>query len=232
MQAAWSKSVTRLPISSGGWDQWERIDLGVCSLCVPPGDIEVEAVGPTGVRIRMPSWQIDIPDLLLGRRLSADAQAGGQLRLLSRNGEWRPVSFRSFRRRAHFATSADFRWSMSGDQVWELEQLLYFKAIHAQGMQGETQFVGHQHAEIVITSSSKGDAASIWASPRNDRDSVVFQVHIRDRDAFAWGIFAAYSIRFPDRPFPAEGAALERHIQSLVESYRSKRNSMSQPAQP
>jgi len=204
--------------------EWRVVDLGVLSVAVPEGAIEIQQQGRTGVLIQGADFELDIPDLLSGRLLADEAQSDGRLRLLQPDGRWKRVGFMTYSVAAHGASTGAFRWSMSPEQVYFLEQLLFLKAVHSQGSQGDT-FVfstADVHGVVAYPSGAGGDVrvgslASVWVSAVDDRDCAVFYFKANESARTLGNVLA--SIRFPAMAFRGGPKAVEQRIKALLDEH-------------
>lgn len=226
-----AKRAPRLDVPKDPPSHWIPIDLGIASISVPPPIEKIEAQGRTGVLIKARDVHIQIGDLFKGREIGEDPRAGLLCRLYS-NGHWRAVGFMEFSRTAHSASSADFRWDNSWEELLALQQLLIVKMSNGQV---DTRLFSTPHTQGMVSvfpdqKSADGDVdfLSVFAARNDERDYVLLWCYFPPNTGGRSIPALLASIRFPDERYSGTAEDLARHIDTLVRNWASS----TQPAQP
>lgn len=231
LRAAMAKRAPRLDVPKDPPSHWIPIDLGIASISVPPPIEKIEAQGRTGVLIKARGVHIQIGDLFKGREIGEDPRAGLLFRLYS-NGHWRAVGFMEFSRTAHSASSADFRWDNSWEELLALQQLLIVKMSRGQV---DTRLFSTPHTQGMVSvflnqKSADGDVdfLPVLAAPNDERDYVLLWCHFPANTGGHAIPELLASIRFPNERYGGSDEDLARHIASIATTQPAS----TQPAQP
>lgn len=212
---------------------WNQIDLGIVALSVPSPIRKIETKNSKSVSIDTAEIRIYIHDFFVGRRTLEEFRTHSQLRLLDPTGVWRDAGYIEYCHAAGFASSDDFRWTLSLDQVLSLQQLLLFKAMNAgiyetyhfdgpnsKGLMtwappGSNVGSGFGHVWIVAIDNAAHDAIVMWCTP-----------YVSGGDKMAAAIVE--SLRFPAKRYHGSAEDLTRHAEALALEVAAT----SRPAQP
>lgn len=232
LRAAMAKTASTLTMPNGVPAGWIPIDLALVEISVPPPVERIEAKDHTGIFIKLKNLEIYTGDLLAGRELVDDARARTSLRLFS-NGNWRSADFVEYARAAHLASSTDFRWGFSLDEVYAMQQFLLFKGLNRVG---DTRLFRGPHATGMvtlnhITSQPTGEEfgiVRILATTHDERDYVNLSCKFPSQAGAREIPTMLASFRFPNERYRGTSEDLARHIATLV----TNPTATSQPAQP
>jgi len=233
MKTAMASRAKWLSLPDSSPSDWIPLDLRIATLSIPPPIKRIESRESTGLCIYADDLEICIPGYSLGRSISEDMKAAGDLRILGKDEHWRDVEFVEFSQAAGLASSADFRWSLSLEQVFALQQLLFFKAMGGSGTnhlykgpdtKGVIKWVWAASNPHIEGHSS----AAVYAASNDDRDSIVVWCVMKTQsaDRLLPGLVA--SIRFPEKRYRGSAEELARHFATIV----TVPPSTSHPAQP
>lgn len=231
LKSAMAKRAPRLDLPEETPSHWIPIDLGLVSLSLPTPIEKIEAQGHCGVSIKTQGLHILIGDLFKGREIRDGTGPSLGLRLYA-NGKWRDAGFMEFSHAAQSASSADFHWNNSLDEVFALRHLLIVKLLNGQV---DTRLFSSRNAQGMVSifrnhKSADGDVdfLTVLAATNDERDYVnlwcIFPPNAGEHEIP--NLLA--SIRFPDEKYGGSADNLAQHIASIV----SKWVASTQPAQP
>ncbi len=233
LKAAMAKRAQWLTLPDSVPAAWIQLDLGIVSLDLPGSIEKFETKDSKAVIIDTSLLSVVVPEYFSGREISEDLR-NAHAQLLGPKDRWRDAGYVEFCHAAGFASSDDFRWDLSLDEVHSLQHLLFFKAMNAGEFTKTFHFDGPYSKGIMTwvppgaLSNFQFGYAPTYAAAMDDQDSVVFW--FMPKSAGGEHLVAAVisSVRFPEKRYCGSAEDLTRHLESLA----TKMVAATQPAQP
>lgn len=220
-----------LELSETAPANWISVNLGLLSLSVPPPIEWIEPRRQLGVCFKGGHITIETLDLLHARGVVEGAKADQGFELFS-NGSWRSAGYMEYAHAARLASSLDFRWNSSLEEVLSLQHLLAFKAIcgsvHTRLFSTRDVFGMVSVFENQKAAQGDIDYVGIFVAPTDERDHVILWCSFPPKTGVRDVPNLIASIRFPMERYSGSAEELAQHIATIVANWTSS----TQPAQP